>query len=350
MPEARPAAVSLDLMGTLLFPHPSVGRILARAARGCGVEVAGDELDRRYPAAVRGANVVTAGRARWDEIIALTLGSTVSRTDLKGIQEACWDALASPDSWRTGWGALASLAQLRFLGLRIFLVSEPSVPWENLLEAKGLGEWAERTLLGLDKRTPAGFSGMAKDLGLRPGEIVHIGSDPEADERIPRQAGLRTLLLRPDGLGGGGLPSIRRLGEAPERIRNWLLTRPEGRPVSRAGRDLLSELAGIPPSRLRAGRPSRPLDIAMDEAMRRLGADRPIPEHAVSAAWNSLLPAGLARRSSPLRILPDGLLLIHCESAVVRSELAFHARALAAKIQSLPGCSHVRGVGFTLKG
>ncbi|MFM9146760.1 MAG: DciA family protein [Verrucomicrobiota bacterium] len=73
-----------------------------------------------------------------------------------------------------------------------------------------------------------------------------------------------------------------------------------------------------------------------------------MPEHAISGAWGRLLPPPLARRTAPLRILPDGKLMIQCEGATVRAEAAFHARALVAKIRTLPGCGHVGSVGFVV--
>jgi hypothetical protein len=130
-------------------------------------------------------------------------------------------------------------------------------------------------------------------------------------------------------------------------VRDLLLDRPRGRRLGRVARNLLANLRGHPEERSRASeREVAPIDQAVDSAIRRLGIDRPIPEHAISAAWGSLLPPAIARRSAPLRILPDGKLLIHCESPVVRSEAAFHARALLAKVRELPGCRHVAAIGF----
>jgi hypothetical protein len=122
-----------------------------------------------------------------------------------------------------------------------------------------------------------------------------------------------------------------------------------GRKLTRAGRNLIANLRGHPEEKSRSNeRAVRSIDQAVEEAVKRLGIDRPVPEHAISAAWAKLLPPTLARRTAPLRILPDGKLMIQCEGAIVRSEVAFLSRSLLTKIRELPGCSHIKAIGFVV--
>ena len=111
----------------------------------------------------------------------------------------------------------------------------------------------------------------------------------------------------------------------------------------------MANLRGQPEERGRSSeREARSIDQAVEEAVRKLGLDRPIPEHAISAAWAKLLPPALSRRTAPLRIQADGKLMVQCEGATVRSEVSFLSKGLLAKVRELPGCTHIRSLGFVV--
>lgn len=342
----RPAAVSLDLAGTLLFPHPSVGRTYARVARELGHQVAAADLEGRFAAALAATPAAGEPRRRWDEVVDRTFGDRIPRSALAGIQEGCWRAFSEPASWRLASGALPALAQLRFLGLRVGAFSNADDRLRPVIEAKGLAPLLDAVRLGEAKPAPESFVRMAADLGASPATLVHVGDSRREDAAGALAAGARAVLVG-QPLPGDRFPSIRLLAQLPRIVRDWILPNPRGIRLRREARNLLANLRGLPEESGRSSeRETASLDAAIESAVRRLGIDRPIPEHAISAAWNTLLPPSVARRSSPLRILPDGKLLIHCENPVVRSEAAFHARSLLAKVRELPGCRHVASVGF----
>ena len=342
----RPAAVSLDLAGTLLFPHPSVGRTYARVARELGHRVDASVLDARFASALAATPASGDPRLRWDEVVDRTFADQLPRSALAAVQEGCWKAFSEPSSWRLASGAIPALAQLRFLGLRVGVLSNADDRLAPVLAAKGLTPLLDAVRLGESKPSPESFARIARDLGAPAGALVHVGDSRPEDAAGALRAGARAVLLG-QGLPGDGFPSIRLLAQLPRVVRDWMLPRPRGLRLRREARNLLANLRGMPEETSRSTeRETGTLDAAVDAAVRRLGIDRPIPEHAISAAWGTLLPPAVARRSSPLRILPDGKLIIHCESPVVRSEAAFHARALLAKVRELPGCRHVASVGF----
>jgi len=347
-----PAAVSLDLAGTLLFPHPSVGRVYARIARENGLSVAPAELDQRFPSALKGVRHQGDARSRWDEIVDRTFAGSVPRSAMPGLQQGCWEAFGRGDSWRLARGATVVIAQLRFLGLKVGALSNADDRLRQVLADKGLGDKLDAVVLtdgtGAAKPDPAAFGKMARALGCETTRLVHVGDDLEEDARGANAAGALGVWLT-DGPSPAGIRRLARLTGLPELVRDLLVPHPLGRKLSRAKRNLVANLRGQPEERGRsAERDVRTLDQAVEEAVRRLGIDRPVPEHAISAAWGKLLPPTLARRTAPLRILPDGKLMIQCEGATVRSEVTFLSRALLAKIRELPGCGHVKAVGFVV--
>lgn len=347
MAQPRPKAVTLDLAGTLLFPHPSVGRVYARCARDLGLPCDAAALEDRFKPAFRAAPRDATPRRLWAEVVERCFGRDVPRSALPALQEACWEAFARPEAWRMARGATVVLAQLRFLGLRVGFMSNADDRLEAVAKAKGLWMEGDGLWLNAGKPAPEAFLKAARAWRVEPAELVHVGDDPEEDGRGARDAGARPILV---GTAAGDCPGITRLARLtalPERVREWMVG---SKSLDRRGRRLVSELRGLPEDRTAPVRGAKSVDDAVEEAVRRLGIDRPIPEHAISAAWSRLLPPALARRTAPLRILPDGRLQVHCESAVVRSEASFHVRALASKVRELPGCRHVGGITLTLGG
>ena len=347
-----PAAVSLDIAGTLLFPHPSVGRVYARVARDSGHAVDAAALDARFPQAFRSAKAVTDTRARWDEIVDRTFAGAVPRSALGPIQQACWEAFGRGEAWRLARGATMVIAQLRFLGLKVGALSNADGRIRQVLAEKGLAPMLDAVVLdegeGRAKPDPAAFARIARALGCEPSRVVHVGDDLEEDARVAAAAGAQGVWIG-EGPAPEGVRRLARLTALPELVRDLLVPRPGGRRLNRRQRNLVANLRGQPEERGRSSeRDVRTLDQAVDEAVRKLGIDRPVPEHAISAAWGKLLPPALARRTAPLRILADGKLVIQCEGATVRSEVTFMSRALLAKVRALPGCGHVKAVGFVV--
>lgn len=347
MAQTRPKAVTLDLAGTLLFPHPSVGRIYARCARDLGVACDAAALDERFGPAFRAAPREASPRQFWAEVVERCFGRDAPRSALPSLQDACWDAFAKPESWRMARGATVVLAQLRFLGLEVGFMSNADGRLEAVAKAKGLFAEGDSLWMEAGKPAPEAFLRAARAWRIAPEELVHVGDDPEEDARGARDAGARAVLVGTVADARPGVARLARLSGLPELVRGWMVG---AKTLDRRGRRLVSELRGLPEDRAAPVRGAKSVDDAVEEAVRRLGIDRPIPEHAISAAWSRLLPPALARRTAPLRILPDGRLQVHCESAVVRSEAAFHVRALAAKVRDLPGCRHVTGITLTLRG
>lgn len=347
---ARVHAVTFDLAGTLLFPHPSVGAVYAASARRHGVVAEAAELDAAFPLAFMGGPKNAKPEVFWKEVVQRCFGPALPASKLDLVFEECWRAFERPESWRLAPGALQAVSAIRFLGVKVGVLSNADSRMRKVLEGHGLTKHLDGIFLseelGYAKPDPKAFAQAARALGSPVSGLVHFGDSPAEDGEGARDAGATGVVV-----GGAHAPERclrnERLSEAPYAVRALLTEgKLKGR-FSRSVQNLLANLRGLPEDRGRStDRPMRTIDDAVRDAFRKLRLDKPTPESAIVAHWHELLPHKLARRCAPLRVLEGGKLIVQCENSVVKSEARFHERAMLAKIRLLRGCQEVRSIGF----
>lgn len=347
---AHVQAVTFDIAGTLLFPYPSVGSVYAAAAARQGVTVSAKELDASFPLAFKGAPARSSPEVFWREVVTRCFGPALPASKAEAVFQECWQAFAAGDSWRVAPGALNTMAALRFLGLKVAVVSNADSRLRKVLAAKGLLRHLDGLYLadetGHAKPDAKAFTHAARSLGVAVSALVHVGDSPVEDGKGARDAGATGVVV-----GGAHAPErclrAERLAEVPYLVRALLTEGKQRGKFSRTVMNLMANLRGLPEDRSRAtDRPMQSLDEAVQQAFKKLRLDKPVPENAIVAHWHELLPAKLGRRCAPLRVQEGGRLVVQCENAVVRSEVRFHERAMLAKIKMLPGCAEVRTIGF----
>jgi len=119
--------------------------------------------------------------------------------------------------------------------------------------------------------------------------------------------------------------------------------------VRRAGRltggdrAAVENFLGLPPPAVRRHRLPRSLG-SLVEAW--LPAEAPAaeasPTRTLLDSWEDLLGPARARRCHPVRLRPDGVLVVAVSNPVLRQELSWEKRDLLAAIRALPGCGQVR--------
>jgi len=347
---ARVQAVTFDLAGTLLFPRPSVGGIYAACARRHGVEIEASVLDASFALAFKGAPKQAKPEVFWKEVVERCFGPALPASKLAPVFRDCWEAFARPEAWRLAPGAVPAISAIRFLGVKVGVLSNADARMRPVLEGHGLMKHLDGVFLseetGFAKPDPRAFALAARSLGGAVTGLVHFGDSPTEDGEGARDAGATGVVV-----GGAHAPERclrnENLSEAPYAIRALLTEgKLKGR-FSRTVQNLLANLRGLPEDRGRStDRPMKSIDDAVQDAFRKLRLDKPVPENAIVAHWHELLPAKLARRAAPLRVLEGGRLVVQCDNAVIKSEVRFHERAMLAKIRLLRGCEEVRSISF----
>jgi putative hydrolase of the HAD superfamily len=347
---AKIHAVTFDLAGTLLSPTPSVGAIYAACALKHGVVVEATVLDAAFPLAFKGGPKGTKPEVFWREVVERCFGPALPSAKIGPVFKECWEAFAKPESWRLAPGALNAISAIRFLGVKVAVLSNADSRMNAVLEGHGLTRRLDGIFLsaetGFAKPDAKAFAHAAKALGGTTSTLVHFGDSPSEDGAGARDAGATGVVV-----GGAHAPEkcmrAEKILETPYIIRA-LIT--EGRlkgKFSRTVQNLLANLRGLPEDRGRSSdRPMKSMDEAVLDAFKMLRLDKPVPEDAIVASWHELLPVKLAKRCAPLRVLEGGKLVVQCENSIIKSEVRFHERAMLAKIRTLRGCQDVRSISF----
>jgi putative hydrolase of the HAD superfamily len=347
---AKVQAVSFDLAGTIIFAHPSVGKIYAQAASQHGVIVNGVELETQFQLALRGTPKQKNPTNYWREIVLRTFGSQLPSAKFELVFEACWNAFAEEKAWRLAPGTVNTLTALRFLGIKLAILSNADSRMHRVLEGKKLSGVFDAVLLsqetGLSKPEPAAFQLVAQKLQVATSALIHIGDDPKDDGEGARDAGATGVIV-----GGAYAPEsclrAEKMSDVPYLIRALITEGQAKGKFSRHVLNLIANLRGLPEDHSRSSqRPVKTLDEAVQEAFKKLRLDQPVPEDAIFAHWASLLPPKLAKRCAPLRVVNETKLIIQCENSVIKSEVKFLERALLGKIRTLPACGKIQSLSL----
>jgi len=246
-PGARPTAVLLDAMGTLLTFAPPAPLLRAALRERLGVDV-GDAAAReaiRAEIAYYRAHLHTGRDAA--SLAALRRASAEAmRPALEGAPggpggaalegapggpggaalrgapgDALADALHDALRFEAFPDAAPALRSLRAAGLRLVVVSNWDASLEERLAETGLATRVDGTVasaaFGTAKPDPAIFARALELAGVRARDAWHVGDSPEADVAGARAAGVRPVLLDRDGREAriDGVPTIASLAELP---------------------------------------------------------------------------------------------------------------------------------------
>ena len=193
-------AVTFDVGHTLIEPREAVGDVYAEAAaRHGGVVLSGAELEHRFQVAWRKAGSAVNTRDDWARIVDATFAGLVAPPPSETFFPELFERFAQPAAWRIYDDVLPTLEELARCGCRLAVISNWDDRLRALLEALQLDAHFEVIVIsceqGCAKPAKAIFESAARQLGLPPAEIFHVGDNWEADVLGARAAGFQAVQI-----------------------------------------------------------------------------------------------------------------------------------------------------------
>ncbi|MDR2980793.1 MAG: HAD-IA family hydrolase [Puniceicoccales bacterium] len=384
--------ITLDVFGTLVVPNPSIGHIYARIlARHRGGETDGKQrqieagiLNKRFPKAWKQVRTTmpeplseSAARAFWEKVVRDTYADDCPQEIFPVVFAEVYTAFAKGENWRVLPGTRQALDALRFLGYRLAAFTNADARMHHVLVDLGLGRYFEKiftsTELGAAKPDPQAYATIASRLHVAATDVLHVGDSLREDVEGAVGAGCRAAWLAPDAhFKPAGAIVLKSLLELPDRLR-FAETKPlqykpnlrgplkafkgileedpkwKWRKPPKSVRDIVANLRDLPEEAAfgrgrRHEEPEQSIGSAILEVASQLRSEA-TPMEVLKEQW-SKLAGKFAEACEPRRIAPGGILVIHCENAVIRSELMMKSRQMLAAIGKLPNCEKVRRLSF----
>lgn len=217
VPAAAFRAVSFDVHGTLIVPHPSVGAVYAAEAAAHGLERSPAALDAAFVPAFRsfaGGWAVPYGRderdARrfWDAVIDATFGEPVPGA----LRRALFERFGRGAAWRVLPGAREALAIVRGRGLPCYACTNFDGRVRAVLRDLGLDAFDALFLsaeVGAAKPDPAVLRAAAAHAGCRTPELLHVGDHEREDAGACAASGAAWLrVAQPGGVDVDRLAAV----------------------------------------------------------------------------------------------------------------------------------------------
>lgn len=233
----HPAVISFDAAGTLFRPWPSVGAVYAAALQDEGIEADPAEVETSFRNVVARKsgqprqNLSEASERRyWFEIVQATImpwiavaAPAITGQDdlLSRLFLRLWEDFSSARHWRTFDDVAPTLQALQANDLRVVVFSNADGRFHRVLKELELRDFFESVFLsaeiGTEKPHPDAFQTVGAELGVAPGEILHVGDSRRADFEGAQAAGWAALHLDRDALASTET-TVRSLTELPERL------------------------------------------------------------------------------------------------------------------------------------
>jgi putative hydrolase of the HAD superfamily len=190
-------AVTFDVGGTLIEPHPSVGAVYAEVARRFGIEANPDVVTGCFYRAWKERGQFDYTRAAWSELVC------ASFQDFGVISPECfsaiYEAFAEPSAWRIFPDVLPALAALRSANMRMGIISNWDERLRPLLRALHLSDYFEEIVIshevGYAKPKRQIYQAALETLRLPASQILHMGDGRRENFEGARDAGFAALLL-----------------------------------------------------------------------------------------------------------------------------------------------------------
>ena len=202
-------AVSFDAAGTLFYLTKTVGDHYALVGEEVGLNLDAKKLDAAFYsvwAKMPPREAIDGPRENddkdwWRELADQVLSEAapeVGELDRDNFFEVAYEHFAESGVWELYPDVIDVLRQLH-RRVQLAIVSNFDGRLRVILERLGISKYFDHIFvsseIGADKPDPEIFRRVVKFLGLQPGDVLHVGDDPERDWHAAAAAGLSIFKL-----------------------------------------------------------------------------------------------------------------------------------------------------------
>jgi len=183
-----------------MMPSPSVGHIYAEVAARHGLGgMSPEALNRRFTLAWRRLDNFHHGYDEWAALVDQVFDGLTAIPPSETFFPELYQRFAEPGSWHVFEDVVPALEALAGRGINLGIISNWDERLTPLLERLDLRKYFQTLVIsrevGFTKPSPVIFELAARNLGLAPHAILHVGDSPETDVAGARAAGFAALLL-----------------------------------------------------------------------------------------------------------------------------------------------------------
>jgi putative hydrolase of the HAD superfamily len=205
---ARVRAVTFDVGGTLLAPHPSVGAVYAEALSRHGIELTPEVIEARFSQTFRAQRAAPGRivgedgeRTFWRAVVRSSLAPECPPEKIEPVFAELWEEFARAHRWRPLPGAGDLLEALAARGTPCAALSNWDARLHRVLAGLGWTRHFRAVLvsseIGAEKPHARVFRAAERALGAPADGLLHVGDNLAEDYRGARAAGWQAVLVAP---------------------------------------------------------------------------------------------------------------------------------------------------------
>lgn len=181
----RIRAITFDVGSTLIEPWPSVGHVYAEVAARFGMtDITPETLTQNFFAAWKTCSNFDYSRESWYALVRESFGPRAAELPADYFP-AVFNRFADADTWRLYDDVLPALESLMARGVKLGIISNWDDRLHPLLDRLDLSQRFSSIVIscevGATKPDARLFARAARELGVAPGELLHVGDSLAMD-------------------------------------------------------------------------------------------------------------------------------------------------------------------------
>ncbi len=387
------SVVSFDITNTLIRLKTSLGAICVEAMKAQKLSdvPAASEFDSRIKVArerVFADKIFPTSEERsrkyWRALLWEIFAGHCSNRHFDVAEKFIYERISDAKTWEVFPHVPAALEALKFLNLKLVLLSNGDSRWEKILAKKDLLKFFDASFVsaktGFAKPDKKAFENVCLSMKISKNELLHVGDSKDFDVVPAQKFGAQSAWFHKfDEFEV--VPEKAKIFEdfsvLPEIVRENLITKFSTKSLSRSANILLSELGNFPAESgekrlygvLDKSKDTKISSKFISESEARRERNETEPQLAkplfkkvllsrgnfekslqdeILKNWSEIVPARLVEKCRPDSLKNAGTTLtIFCRGASIRQELEFEKSKILKKISALKGGSRIKKIAFT---